>query len=477
MGTGPEDSRDGVDPEPVLDPRTWGRAGPGLAAPGGPTEPAPAEPEPSLDVRDWGRRPSADDPPSDRPRPDRRWLIGGGAALGVTGLVGIAALAGGKFKPHPRPSSEPGATGAATAERRVLRLGSGAELAKALTDQGILQDQASAAAALAQPALKTSDSDLRLEIRLRRDGQGSGLGLIGLVLQRPDGSGVAVSADAGGRFHAQVLGADLRPVIRVARGQMDNESFYASAVAAGVNDSLIPEFAQAFAFDFDFQREIKPGDVFETAYEEQVNSLNQPAGAKRLLYAALSTAAKSRALYRFAAPGEEEGWFDGAGRSNRRGLMRTPVEGARISSGFGMRDHPILGFQKLHKGTDFAAPIGTPIYAAGDGVVDWAAMKGPNGNLVIVKHDNGWETYYLHMSAFGAGIVPGVRVRQGQEIGEVGTTGRSTGPHLHYELHVNGEAVDAMAVKLDAGKSLAGAALAAFTVERDRIDALRRSSL
>jgi murein DD-endopeptidase MepM/ murein hydrolase activator NlpD len=357
----------------------------------------------------------------------------------------------------------------------VLRLASGGDLEGALAAQGIAADQAAAASAAARPSLRPGDSELRLEIKLSR--AGAGLVLIGFQLQRPDGSGVAVAA-ADGRFVAQTLNADTHPVIRVARGQMDNENFYSSAVAAGVNDSLIPEFAQAFAFDFDFQREIKPGDVFETAYEEQVNGQGQAIGSKRLLYAALSTPAKSRALYRFTPPGGvEEGWYDGAGRSNKRGLMRTPVEGARISSGFGMRNHPVLGFQKLHKGTDFAAPIGTPIYASGDGVVTWAAMKGPNGNLVILQHDNGWQTYYLHMNAFGVGIAPQVRVRQGQEIGQVGTTGRSTGPHLHYELHINGEAVDAMAVQMDEGRRLEGPALEAFKVERDRIDALRRASV
>ena len=153
--------------------------------------------------------------------------------------------------------------------------------------------------------------------------------------------------------------------------------------------------------------------------------------------------------------------------------MRTPVEGARISSTFGMRVHPVLGFMKMHKGTDFAAPIGTPIYAAGDATVIFAAMAGTAGNRVILKHDNGWETWYLHMNHFGPGITTGVHVHQGQQIGEIGTTGRSTGPHLHYELHVNNEPVDPMSVQMDAGKTLDAAAMKGFFKERDRIDALR----
>ena len=153
--------------------------------------------------------------------------------------------------------------------------------------------------------------------------------------------------------------------------------------------------------------------------------------------------------------------------------MRTPVDGARVSSKFGFRIHPVLGYQKLHKGTDFAAPIGTPIFAAGNAVVEWAAMKGPNGNLTILRHDNGWQTYYLHQSRFMPGIVPGAHVAQGQQIGEIGTTGRSTGPHLHYEVHIAGEPVDPLGIQTDAGSTLTGPALVAFAKERDRIDVSR----
>ncbi len=187
----------------------------------------------------------------------------------------------------------------------------------------------------------------------------------------------------------------------------------------------------------------------------------------------LTTQAKSVALYQFKPPGQEEGWFDGNGRSIIRAFMRTPVEGARISSTFGMREHPVLGFMKLHKGVDFAAPIGTPIYAAGDGLVQNAEMKGPNGNFVSILHDNGWRTLYLHMNAFGPGITPGVHVRQGQKIGEIGTTGRSTGPHLHYEMHIDNQPVDPMSIPLQSGPVLSGPVLADFFKNRDRIDALR----
>ena len=260
------------------------------------------------------------------------------------------------------------------------------------------------------------------------------------------------------------------------RGELDGQSFYSSAVAAGVADVLVGEFANVFRYDFDMQREVHPGDVFEAGFEQRRNAAGEPVGAPVLVYAALSTAAKSRALYRFQPDQGEAEWVDSGGRSNRRSLMRTPVEAARISSGFGPRGHPILGFVKMHRGTDFAAPTGTPIFAAGDAVVTVAGFRGANGNFVRLRHDNGWETLYLHMNRIADGIAPGARIGQGQQIGEVGTTGRSTGPHLHYEVHVAGQAVDPLSIETGGGRTLAGAVLKAFRGLRDRIDARRAAT-
>jgi murein DD-endopeptidase MepM/ murein hydrolase activator NlpD len=257
---------------------------------------------------------------------------------------------------------------------------------------------------------------------------------------------------------------------------MDANSFYTSAVAAGIPDSLITPFSGALTYDFDFQREIKQGDVFEAAFSEQLDDRGQVQGEPQLIYVSMQTAEKSRALYHFKPPSASDaGWFDGNGHSVIRSMMRTPVEGARVSSTFGMRMHPVLGFMKMHKGVDFAAPIGTPIYAAGAGALEWVGMKGPNGNLVVERHDNGWETFYLHMSAFAAGLAAGQRVQQGQKIGEVGMTGRATGPHLHYEVHIDGQAVDPQKIPVGEGVALSGPDLAAFIKERNRIDVLRQA--
>jgi murein DD-endopeptidase MepM/ murein hydrolase activator NlpD len=260
------------------------------------------------------------------------------------------------------------------------------------------------------------------------------------------------------------------------KGEMNDLDFYSSAVAAGVTDSLIPTFAQAFVYDFNFQTEIAAGDVFEAVFEQQVNTAKQPVGPPRLLYAAMTTPAKSRALYRFKPPGGEEGWFDGNGRSVRRSFMRTPVEGARISSRFGPRFHPVLHYTRLHGGIDLAAPVGTPIYASGNGTITSVSPSACAGNMVVMRHDNGWETRYFHLHQYAPDLVPGLKVMQGHVLGGVGNTGTcTTGPHLHYEVHIDGEKVDPESIPTEEGQRLTGEAFAAFLKERDRIDVARAS--
>ncbi len=200
-------------------------------------------------------------------------------------------------------------------------------------------------------------------------------------------------------------------------------------MAAGITDSLISTIAQAFVYDFNFQTEINPGDIFEAAFEQKINKSGEAVGPPRLLYASITTSTKSKAVYRFQPPDGEEGWFDGNGRTVKRSFMRTPVEGARITSHFGMRFHPVLHYTRLHGGIDLAAPIGTPIYAAAVGTVTSASFSACGGNMVILQHDKGMETRYLHMEHFADGLMPGEPVRQGQEIGVIGVTGScTTGP-------------------------------------------------
>jgi murein DD-endopeptidase MepM/ murein hydrolase activator NlpD len=252
--------------------------------------------------------------------------------------------------------------------------------------------------------------------------------------------------------------------VRVIHGEIDQQSFYTSAVAAGVDDRLVPQITAALAFDFDFVREIHPGDVFDVAVEGGGGR----GAAPRLLYVSLVTAEKTRALYRF-----QGNWYDARGLATQRALMRTPVEGARVTSTFGMRNHPVLGYTRMHKGVDFGVPIGTPVYASGDGTIDAIGLHTGYGFYLRIAHSKTLATAYGHLSAYPAGIKLGLHVRQGDVVAFSGNTGISTGPHLHYEVLVNGEQVNPLEYKVEGGAALLGKTLAAFVRERDRVDAAR----
>lgn len=411
-------------------------------------------------------------PREKRSRDLRRFLpIASGIAMALAGgATAWFSRAAPTNAPAPLPVMSPAA--GEIVSHRTLVVSDLKELVPSLAALGVPLAEARAAAQVAAPHLRGGSGELRLSIALVS--QGDIVRLHALTATRTDASGVEVAATRPGQFAARAIAAKLERRVRFVRGELDGESFYSSAVSAGVTDVLVDAFANAFRYDFDMQREVAKGDVFEAGFEERVTPDGEPVGLPVLVYASLSTETKARALYLFRAPDRKEAeWFDSSGRSSSRALMRTPVEAARISSGFGMRGHPILGFRKLHRGTDFAAPTGTPIFAAGDAVVSVAGMRGANGNFVRLRHDNGWETLYLHMNRIAPGMAEGVRVAQGQQIGEVGTTGRSTGPHLHYEVHIEGQAVDPLSIDTGSGRTISGKALEAFRTLRDRIDAAR----
>ncbi len=255
-----------------------------------------------------------------------------------------------------------------------------------------------------------------------------------------------------------------------------NGSLFVSATDKGAPQQIVADLANMFAYDIDFQRDIFGGDEFEAIFEVKYDSEGQVVGAGDVLFGRLKWRGgrKEKAYYRFAeGKGERADYYDGAGQSAKRLLMKTPIDGARLSSGFGTRRHPILGYRKAHKGVDFAAPRGTPIYAAGDGVVERANRFGSFGNYISIRHSNGYKTAYAHLKGFRKGIRAGKRVRQGDVIGYVGTTGRSTGPHLHYEVHHKGKAVNPQRLKIATGKKLAASNLVKFKKMRNEIDAMR----
>lgn len=255
-------------------------------------------------------------------------------------------------------------------------------------------------------------------------------------------------------------------------------SLYQDAQILGAEDQQVVDFAQVFAYDLDFQREVHPGDQFEMVFDVITDERGNVIRRGDVLYAALNGKTVSKSFYRFKTPDEKiTDYFQANGESSTKFLMKTPINGARISSRFGKRRHPISGFTRLHKGTDFAAPTGTPIYAAGNGVVERASRYGGYGHYIRIRHAKGYKTAYAHLSRYGRGVKAGRRVRQGQVIGYVGSTGASTGPHLHYEVYRNGKAVDVMRLKLPTGRKLAmdPEIYEAFEVERDRIDQIRET--
>ena len=232
-------------------------------------------------------------------------------------------------------------------------------------------------------------------------------------------------------------------------------SLYSSAIKEKIPPSLIVEFARIYGFQIDFQRDIWKNDMFQIIYENFFNDENEAIETGNIIYANLILQGKEYPLYFFKS-GDINDYFDERGQSIKKTLMKTPINGARLSSSFGKRKHPILGFTKMHTGTDFAAPMGTPIMASGDGVVTKASWCGGGGNCVKIKHNSIYSTVYAHLSKFGRGIKKGTRVKQGQTIGYVGSTGMSTGPHLHYEVIENGRKVNSQKLKLPSGKTLKG---------------------
>ena len=252
-------------------------------------------------------------------------------------------------------------------------------------------------------------------------------------------------------------------------------NLYSSAINAGVEPNIIVEFARIYGFEVDFQRDIRKGDWFEILYEKFEDDNNKVRDTGKIIYASMYVNGEEINLYNFKDKNEEE-YYDIKGKSITKSLMKTPINGARLSSSYGMRKHPILGYNKMHRGTDFAAPSGTPIMASGSGTITRARWCGGGGNCVKIKHNSTYETIYAHMKAFAKGIKEGRKVRQGQIIGYVGSTGMSTGPHLHYEVVVNGKKVNSQRLKLPSGKTLKGTAREKFEMERIKID-LRLSSL
>lgn len=302
------------------------------------------------------------------------------------------------------------------------------------------------------------------------------LRLISLGLTSNPEEDVLVARQADDSFAARVEKRPLTRRLSAYSGTIET-SLFEAARAVGMPVETVIELIRLFSFDVDFQREIQQGDSFEVFYDSFYDRSGALAKAGPLTYASMVLSGKRVEFYHFVTSDGTDDHFNSKGRSVRRALLKTPVDGARISSGYGMRKHPVQGYNKMHRGVDFAAPSGTPIYAAGQGVIERIGRNGGYGKYVRIRHNSTYKTAYAHMKSFAKGMKRGVRVKQGQVIGYVGSTGRSTGPHLHYEVLVDNKQVNPRKIKLPSGKSLKGADLEAFQQARAKIDRLRGENL
>lgn len=353
---------------------------------------------------------------------------------------------------------------------KTIKIKSGDTLAKILEDQGV--DRIEVAYAVGEIADVFDLRKLRAgqEISLDLEEGENTNNIKALKFQPSIEELVELESKGENDFEAKLAEIPLKKIFVKASGEI-NSSFYQSLVNAGVTDNVTLQLIAAMSFAVDFQRDIQPGDSFEVLYQAYENENGEFLKGRRPVYVKMNLA-KSDTVELFVV--EENnglGYYYKDGASVKKGLLRTPVNGARLSSGFGMRKHPVLGYNKLHKGVDFAAPRGTPIYAAGDGTVTYAGRKGGYGNYVRVKHNDTYSTAYAHAKGFAKGIRKGKHVKQGQVIAYIGTTGRSTGPHLHYEVLKNGKQINPRSAKLPISKKLKGDNLAKFQAETAKITA------
>jgi murein DD-endopeptidase MepM/ murein hydrolase activator NlpD len=384
------------------------------------------------------------------------------------------------------PKTKEQITGGNPNGERVHVVKKGDSIASILRDQGATPDEARAIALTLGP--RGRDGGLKEGQKIRILMAPTGLGPAARlqpyrVIVANDNIAEAVAALSDVGKYVAVDVQSMNTVAEAATGKDDDDdddddgsgvrlyqSIYETALRNKVPAAVIEDMVRIYSYDVDFQRKVQPGDSFDVYFagEDEGTSNNEK---NEVLYASLTVGGETKKYYRFQTPDDSVvDFYDETGKSAKKFLVRKPVNSAIMRSGFGGRRHPILGYTKMHTGVDWATPYGTPIFASGNGVVEKVGWEGGYGKYVRLKHNNGYETAYGHMSAFAKGMEPGKRVRQGQVIGFVGSTGMSTGAHVHYEILVNGRFVDPMRVKLPRGRSLEGAMMATFEKERDRLD-------
>ena len=383
------------------------------------------------------------------------------------------------------PKTKEQATGGNQAGERVHVVKKGDSITSILRDQGATPDEAKAIATTLGPrgrdgGLKEGDK-VRILMSPAAPGPGQRLQPYRVIVAN-DSAVLAVAALSDIGKYVAVDVQSMNTVTETADNSDDDDddgsgvrlyqSIYETAMRNKVPQSVIDDMIRIYSYDVDFQRKVQPGDSFDVFYagEDEGSTITEK---NEVLFASLTVAGETKKYYRFQTPDDSVvDYYDETGKSAKKFLVRKPVNNAIMRSGFGSRRHPILGYVKMHTGVDWATAYGTPIFASGNGTVEVAGLEGGYGKYVKLKHNNGYETAYGHMSAFAKGLEVGKQVRQGQVIGFVGSTGQSTGPHVHYEILVNGRFVDPMRIKLPRGRSLEGPLMTGFEKERDRLDAM-----
>ena len=305
-----------------------------------------------------------------------------------------------------------------------------------------------------------------LDLVIKKNISGT-LNLIKLNLPTSKSINISLDRDINDKFIAKKKITQLFRKIAFSESIIKN-SLYASAIENNVDPNIIMEFARVYGFEIDFQRDIRKNDVFQILYETFVDEDGEWYSNGKIIYAYMSVQNRELALYQYETD-KFSGYFYVNGKSAEKALMKTPINGARLSSPFGMRKHPILGYSKMHKGVDFAAPKGTPVYAGGNGIIEYASHNGGYGKYIRIRHNNAYKTVYAHLLGFQKGVSKGKRVNQGDIIGYVGSTGSSTGPHLHYEILFQNKQINPMKMKLPSGKILSGSELERFKDETKAI--------
>lgn len=380
-------------------------------------------------------------------------------------------------------------------ETRTLTAEHGESIAGMLEDAGVSKADAAAVADAIKPvyAAKKIRSGQQFKITIgpasvtgsagaansaqyvaQTDGDTSGRRLLALSFAPSIDHLINVHLTAPDNYFAENVTRKLEQRYEHASVTIDS-SLYQAATEAGIAPTVVVEIIHMFSYEVDFQRDVHPGDSFEVFFSHYVTDDGQPAKPGDILAASLTLGGRTHLLYRFESDRGDVEYFNTTGESARSMLMKTPVDGARISSGFGQRLHPILGYTRMHKGIDFAVPQGTPVMAAGAGKVTFRGWAGEYGNLVVIDHGNGYSTAYGHLSRFAEGTRVGEHVSQGDIVAYSGMTGLATGPHLHYEIRIHNNQVNPATVKIDSGRKLEGKELAEFTAERGRIEALEAS--